>query len=121
MPVPILWKSYMVLAIILLSVAQQTCKKQQLAALPACIQQKIDSIRKEPRWNPPAEVREYLYRGIRVYYFSSNCCDQYNTVYDENCGYIGAPSGGFTGRGDGKCPGFTDSAKQIRLVWRDDR
>lgn len=89
--------------------------------VPDCIRQKIDKIKSEPRWNPPAEVYEYEYEGRTVYYFSSPCCDQYNEVYDENCNYICAPSGGYTGKGDQKCGDFNEKAKKIKLVWKDDR
>lgn len=88
---------------------------------PACILQKIDSIKKEPVWNPPAEIYEYEYNGKKVYAVSANCCDFFNTVVDQECYYVCAPSGGFTGRGDGKCKEFFQLAKQIRLVWKDER
>ena len=89
--------------------------------IPACILQKIETIKKEPVWNPPAEIYEYEYDGKKVYAISSNCCDFFNTVVDSDCNYVCAPSGGFTGRGDGKCPQFFKEAKQVRLVWKDER
>ncbi|MGI8634168.1 MAG: DUF6970 domain-containing protein [Segetibacter sp.] len=92
-----------------------------LQKTPVCIEQKIDSIKKEPVWNPPAEIYEYEYQGKKVYAISSNCCDFFNTVVDANCKYVCAPSGGFTGRGDGKCNDFFKEAKQVRLVWKDER
>lgn len=103
-----------------LSLVQQKCGKKK-AAVPDCISQKIGQIQKEPKWNPPAEVNEYSYKGKRVYLFSSNCCDQYNYLYDNDCNVLCAPSGGFTGKGDIKCNDFSDSAKHVRLVWKDDR
>ena len=102
--------------------ADSTCNKaKQVTDTPACIQQKIDQIKAQPKWNPPAEVNEYMYQDKKVYLFSSNCCDQYNMLYDENCNALCAPSGGFTGRGDGKCADFNDKAKHVRLVWKDER
>jgi hypothetical protein len=62
-----------------------------------------------------------MYKDKTAYLFSSNCCDQYNEVYDSECKYICAPSGGITGRGDGQCEDFNTSAKLVRLVWKDDR
>lgn len=88
---------------------------------PSCLQQKIDSLKKEPVWNPPAEIYEYEYEGKKVYVMSANCCDQFTTIVDADCKYVCAPSGGFTGRGDGKCPDFFKVAKQLRLVWKDER
>ena len=99
-----------------------TCKKKNTADnIPVCIQTRIDSIRNEPRWNPPAQVDEYEYSGKTVYLFSSNCCDQYNIVLDANCQYICAPTGGITGKGDGQCADFTCTARHLRLVWKDAR
>lgn len=114
-------KSILFTLVIFLAIAAKKCDKDKFEGVPACILQKIDKIRKEPKWNPPAEVYEYSYKGKQVFYFSSNCCDQYNVVYDDQCNYICAPSGGITGKGDGKCPDFADSARKIRLVWKDDR
>lgn len=96
-----------------------TCKKEAL--LPECIQQKIVAIKAQPKWNPPARVDEYLYNGKRVYLFSSDCCDQFNQLYDVNCNYICAPGGGITGKGDGKCSDFKTAAQFIRTVWKDER
>lgn len=88
---------------------------------PACILQKIDSIKRDHVWNPPAEIHEYENEGKKVYVISADCCDRFTTVVDSNCNYICAPSGGFTGRGDGKCRDFFTKAKHIRLVWKDER
>ncbi|MES1215065.1 MAG: hypothetical protein ABUT20_06090 [Bacteroidota bacterium] len=89
--------------------------------IPVCVQLRIDSIKREPVWNPPAQVDEYIYNGKQVFLFSSNCCDQYNILYDSLCNRICAASGGITGKGDGKCADFSSSAKHIRLVWKDTR
>jgi hypothetical protein len=97
-----------------------TCNKLNQST-PACILDKIELIKAQPKWNPPAEVNEYLYNDQHVYLFSSNCCDQYNVVYDENCNPVCAPSGGFAGKGDGKCTDFNERARHIRLVWKDNR
>jgi len=110
--------------------ASETCdkkKKQDKTAedteivVPKCIQTKIDSLKKVPRFNPPAEVNEYNYNGKRAFLFSSDCCDNYNVLLDENCNYICAPSGGFTGKGDMKCTDFTEKAKLVKVVWKDER
>jgi hypothetical protein len=102
------------------------CQRKTPAAtgdkgIPTCIQHKIDSIKKEPVWNPPAEIHEYEYEGKRVYLISADCCDFFTIAVDTDCNYVCAPSGGITGRGDGKCKEFGTSAKMIRVVWKDDR
>lgn len=90
-------------------------------SMPPCIQRKIDSIKQQPAWNPPLQVNEYEYDGRKVYLFSANCCDQFESLLDANCNYICAPSGGFTGKGDRKCTDFGQQAKHLRLVWKDER
>lgn len=114
-------KSILFTLVIFLTIAAEKCKKEQEEKVPACIQQKIDEIRKQPKWNPSAQVYEYNYNGKRVFYFSGNCCDQFNQVFDENCNYICAPSGGITGKGDRKCDDFNSTAKKVRLIWKDER
>jgi hypothetical protein len=50
-----------------------------------------------------AVIRHFI--AGRVYYYAgSGCCDQLNAVYDAEGEYVCAPDGGFTGRGDGRCP-----------------
>jgi hypothetical protein len=106
--------------LLVLPLMSEKCNKSK-GSIPVCIQQKIDAIKKEPRWNPPAEVNEYEYMGRKVYLFSSPCCDQYNRLYDSDCQVICAPSGGYTGKGDQKCADFAEKAKHVRLVWKDER
>lgn len=112
-----------VIALTVISLTALHCSKHNQGGknTPVCIEQKINDIKSQPKWNPPAEVNEYEYEGKKVYLFSSNCCDQYNVVYDKNCTPICAPSGGFSGGGDGKCKEFFKQAKHIRLVWKDER
>jgi hypothetical protein len=117
----ILMKSYFFTVVFFLSLLSVTCTSQKNTSLPACIRQRIDSIKNLPVWNPPAEVHEYKYQGKTVYYFTSDCCDQFNMVVDVLCQPICAPSGGITGKGDRKCEGFLKEAEHIRLVWKDDR
>lgn len=44
--------------------------------------------------------------GQIVYLHMALCCDQFNKAYDADGRYLCAPSGGFTGRGDGRCPAW---------------
>lgn len=105
--------------LILLLFNYGSCNKALL--VPDCIVEKIKTIKAQPKWNPPAQVDEYLFNGRKVYLFSADCCDQYAELYDENCKLLCAPSGGITGKGDGNCPDFSTQAKHIRLIWKDDR
>ena len=113
-------KVFLSLALLAL-MSRESCSKKKAEGLPACVQARIDSIRAQPRWNPPARVEEYTYRGRTVYLFSAPCCDQYHTAWDGDCRYVCAPSGGMTGKGDRKCTDFTAEAQLVRTVWRDER
>lgn len=111
-----------ILIILSLSVLNKCSNKvEKQSDMRACVKDKIEEIKKQPVWNPPAEVNEYTYKGKQVYLFSSDCCDQYISLFDSACNYICAPSGGIDGSGDGKCDDFNDSARFVRLVWKDSR
>lgn len=85
--------------------------------LPLCIKRKIDSFKVMQVHEKPQRVIEYRYNGKRVYYVVMPCCDFFNEVFDEDCKFIGAPDGGFTGKGDGKLPGFFKEATNEKLIW----
>ena len=87
------------------------------AALPKCIKNKIDSFKLKEAHEKPQRVIEYVYKSKTVYYVVMPCCDFYNEVYDANCNFMGAPDGGFTGKGDGKLPDFFAEVKNEKLVW----
>ena len=96
------------------------CKKEEIP-IPACIQQKIDSIKNSPKTEPPQQVNVWDYQGRRVYLFSAVCCDELVKVFDENCNYVCAPSGGLTGYGDSTCTDFYQVAQHRAILWKDDR
>mgnify|MGYP006378020033 FL=1 len=87
------------------------------AKLPTCIKNKLDYFKLKEIHERPQKMIEYTYKGKKVYYVVMPCCDFFNEVYDENCNYLGAPDGGFTGKGDGKIPDFTEQAKLVKTVW----
>ena len=87
---------------------------------PTCIETKILEIKKSDIQNPPAKVWKWEVDGDIYYYLTSDCCDQYSYLYNENCEIVCAPDGGITGNGDGKCPVFTNKIVKT-LVWEDER
>lgn len=113
-------KWFFIGAIVML-LQSQNCNKNSAAHIPSCIQGKIDAIQHLPKFNPPATVYRYVYGDKYVYLFSSDCCDQYNYLYDKDCNVICAPMGGITGKGDGRCPNFKDMATDETLIWKDPR
>jgi hypothetical protein len=88
--------------------------------IPACIETKIEEIKMEEVRNPPAQVWKWEVDGQTYYYITSDCCDQYNYLYDEQCNVVCAPDGGISGMGDEKCPDFIEQIDKT-LVWEDDR
>ncbi len=87
---------------------------------PSCIEQKIEGIIDDPVTNPPAQVWRWEADGQIFYYITSDCCDQFNYLYNENCEIICAPDGGISGEGDGNCPDFTTEIEKT-LIWEDSR
>ncbi len=106
---------------ILMSGFLLNCKpSNQQRVLPSCIDSKIEAIKKAPVQNPPTEIWKWQIDTVAYYYITSGCCDQYNYLYNENCEVVCAPDGGFTGKGDQKCPDFGDNI-QKKLIWKDER
>lgn len=101
------------------AVTETTDKNVHSSAWPTCIKNKIDSFKLKEVHERPQKVVEYIYKEKKVYYVAMPCCDFFNEVFDENCNYLGAPDGGFTGKGDGKIPDFIEHAKLVKTVWED--
>jgi hypothetical protein len=88
---------------------------------PVCVLNIIANLQQQQPFNPRAVVNEYYYLGQRVFYVSSDCCDQYNSLYDAHCNILCAPDGGITGHGNGLCSDFYHTAVFQRQVWADPR
>jgi len=106
--------------VVLIGLLSFQCNKEDYTDY-SCINRKINRIKSQRKWNPPAQVNEYIYKGKHVFLFSADCCDQFSELYDENCNLVCAPYGGISGQGDGKCNDFQTTAQFVRLVWKDDR
>jgi len=98
-----------------------SCKPtKQAVKLPTCIESKIETLKNQSLQNPPSQVWQWDANGNTYYYFNAPCCDQFSTLYNERCEIICAPDGGFTGKGNGKCPDFGTDVKRT-LIWEDQR
>lgn len=98
-----------------------SCEKSNLNIdAPNCIENEIKKIKIEEVRNPPAQVWKWEVDAQTYYYITSDCCDQYNYLYNSNCEIICAPDGGLTGLGDGNCPNFIGPIKKT-LLWKDNR
>ena len=97
------------------------CKKPDIKTdVPNCIEQKIRKLYNSKVQNPPAKVYKWEVDEQVYYLFTADCCDQYSYLYDDECNVVCAPSGGFSGSGDGKCPEWQGD-KVETLIWEDDR
>jgi len=93
-------------------------KKKPVQSVPKCILEKIEAYKKKEKHDQPQNVIEYEYKGKKVYYVTMPCCDFFNELYDAKGNLMGHPDGGFTGRGDGKLPDFTELKKKERIIWQ---
>jgi hypothetical protein len=110
------YKSIILLGIFVLTMS---CSKSEIN-IPNCIDTKISTLKNAPVQNPPAEIWKWVDNETTYYYITSDCCDQYNYLYNENCEIVCAPDGGFTGNGDGDCPTLSNTIIKT-LIWKDDR
>ena len=109
------------LLIIILILPLLSCDNEEFVAeVPSCIERIINEIKSGTVWNPPAQVWKWETDENTYYYITSDCCDQWNYLYDEQCNVVCAPDGGITGMGDRNCPEFNESIVKS-LIWSDDR
>lgn len=85
------------------------------------IEELIKKEESAPAANPPASLTRCSYKNQVVYYLPPRCCDVPSTLYDEEGKIICHPDGGFTGKGDGKCPDYSNQKSNCTVIWRDTR
>ena len=90
-------------------------------ARPQWLKARIAAVLAERKRNPITRVLRYNYGGQTVYFESAACCDQYSQVFDTKGRLVCQPTGGITGKGDGKCPDFDKNKTNENLVWQDPR
>ena len=88
---------------------------------PDWVKSLITQFENSPAGNPPQSIWKYDYKGMTVYYVPAQCCDMFSILYDDGGRILCFPDGGFSGRGDGKCPDFFQERKNEILIWRDTR
>lgn len=109
-------KAFLLIAVITV-VCSSFSKNIAKPVLPACIKQKIEAFKKMEKHEQPQNVKEYEYKGKKVYYVTMPCCDFFNELYDSSCNLLGHPDGGFTGKGDGKLPDFNEKKTKEKIIW----
>lgn len=88
---------------------------------PPFVESLIRQLSAEPAANPPASITRYDYRGQVVYYVPPRCCDIPGDLYLPDGTRLCQPDGGFSGRGDGRCPDFFSERRNEQIVWQDPR
>ena len=87
-----------------------SCEKYEVDIdAPKCVRKHIVE-------EKPIRVSKWIIDGEVYYYIQSDCCDQYNWIYSEDCKFKCAPDGGFTGGGDGNC-GELGEASSKEVIW----
>ena len=97
------------------------CSQTTQTGNPGWVDKLITKIESDPVANPPLSLWSYEYNGQAVYFLPAHCCDIWSVVYDADGNFICAPDGGFTGKGDGKCPDFFSERTSEVLLWKDSR
>jgi len=89
--------SFLFLALVATIALFSSCNKiDKDMGEPDCLNSKISE-------HDAIEVWKWESAQETFYLFGMGCCDQFNLLYDEECNLICAPSGGFSGSGDGLC------------------
>ncbi len=116
---------YALLFLLLFSLLSISCThdddSEDQLNIPECLSLKIDEIKSEAVWSPPAKIFSYQYNGQLVYYLTAHCCDIPSEVYDHACNYICGPDGGIAGPVDTICLDFHSTKSDEILLWEDDR
>lgn len=108
----------LLMSLISLFVLISGCKKQDFPIeTPACIERQIEEIEKEADGSTTREVWRWDVDGNTYFFINSDCCDQFNYLYSQDCEVVCAPSGGLTGMGDGNCPTFSGEIEKT-LIWK---
>ena len=91
------------------------------AELPPWLQAHLARVNADARHPSVIAVWEWPYQGRTVYEIQAGCCDRFNELYYAQGTYLCAPTGGYTGRGDGKCPDAVAAraaaGEQVRKLW----
>jgi hypothetical protein len=101
------------------SEASLDVSKVKMTDTPQWLINMIARVEDGPLEAPPASFYRCVYKNQKVFFKPARCCDIPSEVWDEKGSHICSPDGGETGRGDGKCRGFSDA--KCTLIWNDTR
>lgn len=87
------------------------------APTPDWLRTRIGEYEKRPAHEVPSAIWRIRHQGAPAFFVVSPCCDQFDPLLDAKGEVLCNPSGGFTGRGDGKCPLPMDEGTEAELLW----
>ncbi len=90
----------------------------EVSGLPEWLRIRLADYDAQPGSAAPRAVFEVRWGDGVAYYVKAGCCDQLDPLIDARGVLLCHPSGGFTGRGDGKCPQALPAGPDRREVWR---
>ena len=90
----------------------------EVAGLPEWLRIRLADYDAQSGPSAPRAVFEVPYGNGVAYYVQAGCCDQLDPLIDANGVIVCYPTGGYTGRGDGKCLQELPVVAHRREVWR---
>ena len=109
------------LGLLLALATSLACASAPAADAPAGLRSLIARLQTEPAQTPARSILRLEWQGRTLYYVPAPCCDQYNELYDAQGQRLCAPDGGFSGRGDQRCPEIVVDRDRLQPVWTDPR
>jgi hypothetical protein len=107
--------------LVALSIMSVGCGPVAREERPRVADSLIAALEAAPKKDPPAAVWSYTYKGDLVFYVPPSCCDVPSELYDSAGTLLCSPDGGFTGKGDGRCPDFFATRNNGKRLWADPR
>ena len=86
--------------------------------LPDWLKNRIAKIEATPKFAEATAIWKIKYKKKDAYLFVAPCCDQFSSLYNAAGLALCSPSGGITGRGDGKCPDSITPKTKFVVVWK---
>jgi hypothetical protein len=90
----------------------------EVAGLPEWLRIRLADYDAQTGPAAPRVVWQVRYGDGVAYYVQAGCCDQLDPLVDARGVLLCHPTGGFTGRGDGRCPAPLPPGPERREVWR---
>ena len=92
--------------------------RAEVVGLPEWLRIRLADYDAQPGPAAPQAVYALRYGAGLAYYVQAGCCDQLDPLIDARGVILCHPTGGFTGRGDGRCPQALPATSERREVWR---